>query len=54
MEDLADSRLVERVFTAALNYHIHIRELLYQLRIELGILVFEILNEWNVTWIIPF
>lgn len=54
MEDLTDSRLVERIFTAALNYHIHFREILYQLRIELGFLVFEFMNEWNVGWEIRF
>jgi len=36
-----------------MNYRYHIRDLLYQFRIELSLILFELLNGWEITWIIP-
>jgi len=53
LKDLCNPRVVERFFMAAMNFHAQIRQLLYQLRIEIGLLLFELINGWNIHWIIP-
>lgn len=50
--DLFDPQIVERFFTAALNYHVHFRQLVDQLCIEIGLIFFKFIDDWEITWII--
>jgi hypothetical protein len=51
--DLVNGRFMGRFLTAAINYQIQLRELLYQLRLEIGMLFMEMLIGPEMTWEFP-
>jgi len=53
LRDLCNPHLIRDLFLTGLKYHNRSRELLYQMRIELGVMLLEFLNGWEISWIIP-
>jgi hypothetical protein len=51
--DLMNGRFMGQCLAAAINYQIQLRELLYQLRLELGMLFLEMVVGPEIAWEVP-